>query len=165
MNAVPLPPLMVAEVELVKENVTLPSRTLQGVASEQVAPIASVVDELYAGRQVRKLAGILHGGSATAAAALERPSICAGAAIEIRAGRHVRQEEHFAHRASGRQRHARLQGPGGGRPREIHVLALRLQVDLRLAPRLLQTKRNQNPSEQHLAEQHLAGYLTLLISI
>jgi hypothetical protein len=47
MNAVPLPPLMVAEVELVKENVTLPSRTLQGVAAEQVAPITNVVDELW----------------------------------------------------------------------------------------------------------------------
>jgi hypothetical protein len=46
MNAVPLPPLMLADVELVKENVTLPSRTLQGVATEQVAPISNVVDEL-----------------------------------------------------------------------------------------------------------------------
>lgn len=46
MNAVPLPPLMVADVEAVRENVTLPSRTLQGVAVEQVAPITNVVDEL-----------------------------------------------------------------------------------------------------------------------
>jgi hypothetical protein len=46
MNAVPLPPLMLADVELVKEKVTLPSRTLQGVATEQVAPISNVVDEL-----------------------------------------------------------------------------------------------------------------------
>jgi hypothetical protein len=36
----------VAEVEPVKANVTLPSRTLQGVASEQVAPISNVVEEL-----------------------------------------------------------------------------------------------------------------------
>ena len=46
MNAVPLPPLMLADVELVKENVTLPSRTLQGVDTEQVGPMTSVVDEL-----------------------------------------------------------------------------------------------------------------------
>ena len=46
MKAMPLPPLIVAEVELVNENVTLPSRTLQGLAVEQVAPISRVVGEL-----------------------------------------------------------------------------------------------------------------------
>jgi hypothetical protein len=46
MNAVPLPALIVADVEPVKENVTLPSRTLQGVVVEQVAPICNTVDEL-----------------------------------------------------------------------------------------------------------------------
>ncbi len=46
MNAVPLPALMVADVELVNENVTLPSRTLQGVVTEQVGPISNVVEEL-----------------------------------------------------------------------------------------------------------------------
>ena len=46
MNAVPLPPLIVADVELVKENVTFPSRTLQGMFVEQVAPMSNVVDEL-----------------------------------------------------------------------------------------------------------------------
>ena len=46
MKAVPLPPVMVADVELVNENVTLPSRKLQGVAAVQAVPIANVVGEL-----------------------------------------------------------------------------------------------------------------------
>jgi hypothetical protein len=46
MNAVPLPPAMVAEVDVVKENVTLPNRTLQGVAVVQAAPISNEVVEL-----------------------------------------------------------------------------------------------------------------------
>lgn len=48
---------MVADVELVKEKVTLPRRTLHGVAVEQVVPISSVVDELMlAARSVSRLA-------------------------------------------------------------------------------------------------------------
>jgi len=46
MKAVPLPLLMLAEVELVKANVTLPSRTLQGVAGAQEVAISKLVDEL-----------------------------------------------------------------------------------------------------------------------
>lgn len=45
----PVPAESVAEVELVKENVTLPNRTLHGVVDEQVAPIRSVVGELTLG--------------------------------------------------------------------------------------------------------------------
>jgi hypothetical protein len=56
-KAVPVPAVMVAEVELVKECVTLPTRTLQGFETEQVAPIVSVVSEVrLAARSVSWLA-------------------------------------------------------------------------------------------------------------
>jgi hypothetical protein len=57
MNAVPPPDVIVADVELVKENVTPPIRTLHGVAEEHVAPITSTVAEfLLAARSVSWLA-------------------------------------------------------------------------------------------------------------
>jgi len=57
MNAVPLPALMVTEVEAVYARVALPNRVLQGAATEQFAPIVrSVADTRLTARSASWLA-------------------------------------------------------------------------------------------------------------